>query len=206
MGPRRSGRQPERRAAHPAGHPNLLIFKRNLVSLYAKQGKTDNAVALLREVIAASRGTLPKDSPELAGQLSMLSQTLLELKAWDEAEPLIREALTIYEKTQPDAWTTFNTKSMLGGVLLGQKKLPEAEPLLLEGYRRMKEPEANPPQGQSRIPEALERLVRLYEAKGNQPEAAAWRSKLEAAQAAQAKSPMQRNRRISSDEPASVIN
>jgi hypothetical protein len=33
------------------------------------------------------------------------------------------------------------------------------------------------------IPDALERLVRLYEAKGNEPEAAAWRSKLEAARA-----------------------
>ena len=36
-------------------------------------------------------------------------------------------------------------------------------------------------QGMVRIPEAPERLVKLYEATGNQPEAAAWRSKLEAA-------------------------
>ena len=52
----------------------------------------------------------------------------------------------------------------------------------------MKEREAAvPPQGKVRIPEALERLVQLYEAKGNQPEATEWRGKLEAARAEQAK-------------------
>ena len=61
------------------------------------------------------RDTLPNDSPELAGQLAAYSMTLLTLKAWDEAEPLIREALTIREKVEPDDWRTFNTKSMLGG-------------------------------------------------------------------------------------------
>jgi len=72
--------------------------------------------------------------------------------------------------------------------LLGQKKLAEAEPLLLDGYQGMKEREAAiPGQGATRIPEALERLVRLYEAKGNETEAAAWRSKLEAALAEQGK-------------------
>ena len=39
---------------------------------------------------------------------------------------------------EPDTWTTFNTKSMLGGALLGQKKYAEAEPLLLKGYAGMK--------------------------------------------------------------------
>ncbi len=145
--------------------------------------------ALMPELLGAARGTLPKDSPELAGQLAAMSMTLLTLKAWDEAEPLIREALTIREKTQPDAWTTFNTKSMLGGALLGQNKLDEAEPLLLAGYRGLKDREATiPPQGKVlRIPEALERLVKLYEAKGNEAEAATWRGKLEAAKAEQTK-------------------
>jgi hypothetical protein len=142
----------------------------------------------MQELLAAARGTLRTDSPQLAGQLAQFGLTLLGLKAWDEAEPLIREALTIREAKAPDAWTTFNTGSMLGAALLGQNKLAEAEPLLLDGYQGMKEREAAiPPQAATRIPEALERLVRLYEAKGNETEAAAWRSKLEAALAEQAK-------------------
>ena len=148
----------------------------------AKPGDTARVVALTREMIAAARATLPKDSPELARQLASFGWTLLYLKQWDEADPVIREALTIREKVQPDAWTTFNAKSMLGAALLGRKKLAEAEPLLLEGYRGMKDREAAiPPQGKARIPEALERLAQLYEAKGNESEAAEWKAKFDAA-------------------------
>jgi hypothetical protein len=35
---------------------------------------------------------------------------------------------------QPDAWTTFNTRSLPGGALLGQQMYAEAKPLLLAGY------------------------------------------------------------------------
>jgi hypothetical protein len=60
------------------------------------------------------------------------------LKAFADAEPLLREFLTICAKQEPDAWTTFNTMSLLGGALLGQKKYADAEPLLVKGYEGMK--------------------------------------------------------------------
>ena len=117
---------------------------------------------------------------------------LLERKKWTEAEPLLRECLAIRAKTQPDVWLTFNTQSMLGGALLGQKKHADAEPLLLAGYEGMKQREKTiPPQGGMRIPQAIERLVQLYEATGNADEAAKWRKELETIQAAQKKSEKQ---------------
>ena len=93
---------------------------------------------------------MPKDSPQLAGALAQYSLALLQLKAYADAEPLLRECLTIREKQEPDAWTTFNTKSMLGGALLGQKKYADAEPLLLEGYEGMKERADEDPEGRAR--------------------------------------------------------
>src|SRR5205085_3919931 len=103
-------------------------------------------------------------------------------KKWAEAEPLLRECLAIRVQTQPDVWSTFNTQSMLGGALLGQKKYAEAEPLLLAGYEGMKQREKTiPPPGQIRIPEAIERLVQLYEATDNPDEAAKWRKELDSA-------------------------
>jgi len=100
---------------------------------------------------------------------------------------MIRECLTIREQALPDDWSTFNAKSMLGGALLGQKKYAEAEPLLLDGYRGMQTRQATiPPPGRPRLPETMERLAQLYAATGNQAEAVAWRSKLEAARAEQA--------------------
>jgi hypothetical protein len=142
---------------------------------------------LLKEMTESSRTSLPDESPELARQFLAISSTLLKLQAWDEAERLIREALTIREKVEPDAWTTFNTKSMLGGALLGQKKSNEAETMLLAVNEGMQQREAAiPPQGKVRLPEALERLVQLYTDwhpaepdQGYDTRAAEWQQKLD---------------------------
>jgi hypothetical protein len=86
---------------------------------------------------------------------------------------------------EPEAWTTFNTQSLLGGALLGQQKYAEAEPLLRAGYQGLKQREqAILPQWLVRIPEAIQRLVQLYEATDQKDEAANWRKELEATQAA----------------------
>jgi len=163
----------------PAGHNRLLTTKSKVADLCVRLGKTAEAVLLLRDLLESTRASLLKDSPELAGQLAALSMTMLTLKEWGEAEALLRECLTTREKTQPDAWTTFNTRSMLGAALLGQENFAEAAPLLLDGYRGMKEREASiPPQGATRIPEAIERLVQLYEGLGNAAEADVWRARL----------------------------
>ena len=55
--------------------------------------------------------------------LGQLGLSLLQMKKWTEAEPLLRECLAIREKSQPDDWSTFYTKSMLGGALAGPEKI-----------------------------------------------------------------------------------
>jgi hypothetical protein len=68
---------------------------------------------------------------------------------------------------------------MLGGSLLGQKKYAEAEPLLLSGYEGMMQREEKIPSlGRPRLREALQRLVRLYEATSRPDHAARWKQKL----------------------------
>ena len=148
---------------------------------YVQAGKTEQAAALTKELLADARMQLPRESPQLAGQLASLGASLLQAKAFVEAESLLQECLAIRERTQPDEWTTFNTKSMLGGALLGQKKYAEAEPLLLAGYEGMKQREAKiPPLSKFRLTEALERLVQLDDALEKKDEAAKWRKELEA--------------------------
>jgi hypothetical protein len=96
-----------------------------------------------------------------------------------------------FEKKLPDDWQMFNAQSLLGGCLLGQKKVAEAEPLLLSGYEGMKQREDKiPAGGKPRLKEALQRLVQLYETTDRTDQAAAWKQKLaELEQAESAKQP-----------------
>jgi hypothetical protein len=92
---------------------------------------------------------------------------------------VLRECLTLRQKTQPDAWTTFDTRSILGEALAGQKKYADAGPLLRAGYEGMKQRQAKiPPQGKVRLTEAVGRLVQPYDAWGKKDEAATWRKEL----------------------------
>ena len=104
--------------------------------------------------------------------LAQIGLALLQTEELAEAEPLLRECLAIREKTQPDVWSTFNTKSLLGGALLGQKKYAEAEPLLLAGYEGMKQREKTIPPQAIRLHRGPGALVQLYEATEKKDEAA----------------------------------
>ncbi len=167
--------------AHRAAkkHARLRWVGMPLFDFYIKAGKVERAVAISRELLGDMRASLPKQSPQFSGQLARLAFSLLKINAFAEAEPLLRECLAIREETQPDSWLTFNTKSMLGAALLGQKKYADAVPLLLAGYKGMNErQEKIPAAGKTRLTEALQRLVGLYEVTGKEEEAAKWKAEL----------------------------
>jgi hypothetical protein len=93
---------------------------------------------------------------------------------------LLRDALGIREKNIPDAWLTFDTRSLLGASLLGQKKYAEAEPLLIQGYEgmRVRAAKISAP-SMKPLTEGGARVVELSAAWGKKHKAAEWRQKLE---------------------------
>jgi formylglycine-generating enzyme required for sulfatase activity/tetratricopeptide (TPR) repeat protein/tRNA A-37 threonylcarbamoyl transferase component Bud32 len=176
--------------AHEAAkrHPDLAWVTNQLIDAYTKAGEQGKARDLCLEQLAKARKQLPTGSPELAQQLASLGRSLLQAKAFAEAEPPLRESLAIRQKTQPEVWSTFNAQALLGGALLGQNKYQGAEPLLLAGYEGMKKREDKiPPEAKMRLKEAVERLVQLYEKTDRKGEAAKWRKELEAIKSAENK-------------------
>jgi len=109
-----------------------------------------------------------------------LTRVLLKEEKFPQAEPLAREALGFQEKKLPDAWATFETRSLLGESLLGQNRWADAGPLLLSGYEGMKRLEDKiMARDRVRLREALQRLAK-FEAMAGQPDrAAAWQRELE---------------------------
>ena len=156
-----------RKAKLGPDHPNTLTTMNNLGKAYCDAKQGEKAAPLLTVFVAAQRKRSKPDDPGFTGLLAQVSLELLKCEQFATAEDMLRECLTIREKTQPDDWTTFDTQSMLGGAILGQKKYADAEPLLLKGYEGMKAREKTIPQsggGELRIPEALDRLIELYTA------------------------------------------
>jgi hypothetical protein len=97
--------------------------------------------------------------------MASFGMNLIQQRKWSEAETILRECLAIRQKAQPDDWSTFKTRSQLGGSLLRQKRFSDAEPLIVPGYEGMKAREAKvPAPGKPRLMEAGELVVQLYDA------------------------------------------
>lgn len=140
-------------------HIHTLLARRDMAQMYMATNRFDEAEVVLLEVLHGMKDRAPTDA------IVVFTTVLL------------RQCLTRRQEATPEAWQTFNTQSMLGGELLGQKKYAEAEPLLVQGYEGMKSREHTiPPPLKSCLPEALDRLIELYTALNQPDDAREWQS------------------------------
>ncbi len=160
-------------------HRQTLDMRESLAVCYESAGRPGDVEAQYRVVLDARRRRRPVDLAALADALSTLGQALLAHRKFDEARPVLREALEIHEKGAPAEWTTFEARSLLGACLQERREFAEAEPLVVSGYEGMKAREANiPPPDRARLSEAASRIVRLYTDWGQPKKAEEWRQKL----------------------------
>ncbi len=159
--------------------PMTFELDRDLALLLERTGRPVEAERFYRELLDRQGASLPADSPARAGILAMVGTNLLNQRKWSEAEAVLRECLAIRQKAQPDDWSTFNTRSQLGGALLSEGRFAEAEPLVVAGYEGLKTRAARiPDAGWPRLVEASRRVVELYEAWGRSADADTWRQRL----------------------------
>src|SRR5262249_39391390 len=140
-------------------------------------GQLDRAERLLREALENCRNQPSSFGVRVqtANTCGWLAQTLFLKKQYDAAEPLVPEAVAVWEKEQPDNQRHFYWLSVLGDVLCGRHRYAEAEPLLLRGYEGMKHQEAALPANEKRrMAEAGARVVRFYEVTNQPVKARAW--------------------------------
>ncbi len=169
----------ERAKGRPEPLAYLAFVPRELAAAYEAAGQFARAEPFYRGTLEQARKQFGPNDPRAAGAMAALGLNLLKQEKFAEAALMLRDCVAVREKAQPDEWSTFNSRSLVGGSLLGQKKYSEAEPLLVSGYEGMKAREEKiPAPAKPRLPEAGERVVKLYEAWGRPVKAAEWRKKL----------------------------
>jgi tetratricopeptide (TPR) repeat protein len=122
---------------------------------------------------------LGSQGPEVADVEALLGRRLLADNQHAAAEPLLRDCLRIREQQLPGDWTTFEAQILLGAALLGQQKHAEAEAHLLAGHDGLRQRASQMPRRWRlvRLSEAVESLICLYVATGQQDKADEWRRK-----------------------------
>jgi tetratricopeptide (TPR) repeat protein len=179
-------------------HGLTRVLLADLADSYQLQDRHVEAASLIAELVAEPR--MDQETGRLAGGdlkgLRLLGRNLVREGKYTKAEPPLRKYLALFEKTTAGrpcdfVWPRqhgFRTQVVLGASLLGQKKYAEAEPMLCEGYRRMKwQPEAEgavpTPLDRRYLTEALGWLVQLYKEWDKPDQTAYWRKELHKAQA-----------------------
>jgi tetratricopeptide (TPR) repeat protein len=161
-------------------HFRTLNGMGNLALGYRAGGKLDRALPILVEAASLWKQKAGTNLPRYANALGQLGLVQLESRMWAQAESTLRECLAIQELRQPNNWSAFNTRSVLGGALLGQKRYDAAEPLLRAGYEGMTwRVEKIPLRDKVGLGEALERLITFAEATNRADDAKAWKNERE---------------------------
>jgi tetratricopeptide (TPR) repeat protein len=160
-------------------HPQVADSLASLARFNIDLGRPEKAEPLWHRSLQIREAKLGKDHPETLATMRDLADCLVRQGRALEAEPIARSCLAGRLEKEPDLWTTFETRRLLGSIFAAQKKYIEAEPLLVAGYQGMKERESKVPAPERvRLSEGLKSIVMLYDGWGKRQEANEWRKKL----------------------------
>ena len=170
-------------------------FARTLAQAWTRLQQPDKAIEVWREHVDQMRTATPTGNWNLTNALFEYGAALLENDRAKDAEPLLRECLSIREKaSKKNDWRIAEARRVLGECLSRQgadpslalgariEKLREAEPILIELADAVVGDSTSSDDDKT---EAIQRVVDLYEAwdtaepgQGYEAKAAQWRAKL----------------------------
>ncbi|MBS9462865.1 beta-lactamase family protein [Flagellimonas sp. 389] len=117
-------------------------------------------------------------SEERAGELIYIGIQLKDIEAYEKAEDVLKETLSIRQNTAPKSWTTFNTKSLLGEVQMHLKEYKNAYTSTTTAYIQLKENVQSIPNSarKLRMQQALNRVMELLQKTENNSQLLKWRT------------------------------
>jgi tetratricopeptide (TPR) repeat protein len=161
-------------------HPYTLLSMSNLGVLYRDHSRYAESEPLLSRALEQRRRVLGETHPDTLRTANDLGSLYLSEAKFAEAEVLLRQALASHEKASSTTWRRYETETLLGASLAGQKSYSAAETFLLSGFEGLTKRKGNIPiENQSIVAQAGERVARLYEDWGKPAKAAEWRKQMQ---------------------------
>src|SRR5262249_23301392 len=162
----------ERLSREMPGSANEMDDRRELAEIREALGKFAEAEPLRVKLVEYRRPAGVADVEWFPAALADLGLNLIQQKKYAAAESPLRECVKICEQKHPNHWVRFQATSLLGAVLIGQKKFADAEPLLISGYEGLRSHRTfDHADGRPLITDALERVVQFYDARGKKDKA-----------------------------------
>ena len=137
-----------------------------------EQGRYDEAAEALEKAISIVRSARGDDHPVMA--MVLMNRARVDMARGDAraAAPLFERALLIRQRAfGEDDWRVAAAKGYLGGARTALARYREAEALLIDAHRVLKDSDA----GQKDAKVNITRLIALYEAWGRPDQAAIYR-------------------------------
>ncbi|MCP4591056.1 MAG: tetratricopeptide repeat protein, partial [bacterium] len=163
-----------RRGLYSGDHPELVTVLSNFGRQWLLVGEPEPAKAMLEEALAMVR-RLAENRPSVGVALveRNLAWAHLETGEFASCEQLARSALEVVGPREGLQKAAAETRSLLGGCLVGLERYAEAEPHLREGYQGLVRTA-----GEEAVLTQLarERLARCYDAWGRPEQAARYRN------------------------------
>ncbi len=166
-----------KRAEFVGDHPSVAISLNNLGLLLLRKGDLDAAEPLLVESLEMRRRVFGDAHFDVARAERNLGDLHMARGQTDRALALFRSSLAIGERTLPanHGWI-IQGRLQVAEALAARGSYAEAEPLLLESYRTLRESQGEDGSGTRDL---VERLVELYEAWGRRDAASRYRQLLD---------------------------
>jgi eukaryotic-like serine/threonine-protein kinase len=144
----------------------------------SRQRMPGEAESLFLELLESQRRTPGPTAAATLRTMTSIGQLRLELKKYAQAEAILREASSAYEKIGTENWNRYHCESVLGALLSAQKKYAEAETKLISGFEGLVRLRATiPADERASAANTAGWLEELYRAWGKPQKIAEWRAK-----------------------------
>jgi eukaryotic-like serine/threonine-protein kinase len=157
-------------------HSTTQTALAGFTDLRRRQGRLAEAETLQRQLMKTLSASDPS-AVRIEGRY--LAEILFLQKKYKEAEQFARQSVTEYSKQKKEIWKRYYAQSLLGAILMEQKRYAEAEPLLISGFEGMqKNKQKMIDDDREYMKNAENWLVDVFKRQGNTAKAAEWSQKL----------------------------